>query len=204
MGATKKRKQPSGESGVTGHDKPDIGPDRSTDRADRPAKGKLQWGTSANGLRAGGSLQQASAEREPLVSQPEDDAKSTVTKIRQSADGRLQLTTLESVMLARVNAERQRYGLVNLEIDAALQESARKHCRWMATTGTFEHTSGPGIENIGEGQRSAATVIQAWMGSGGHRQNILDPAARIIGVAGYLGQNGKTYWVQQFKRMPRK
>ena len=32
------------------------------------------------------------------------------------------------------------------------------------------------------------------------RPQHLNYEAKTIGVAGYLGRNGKNYWVQQFKR----
>ena len=103
-------------------------------------------------------------------------------------------------MLSGVNRERTRHGLLALRIDRGLQARARAHCRWMAETGRFEHTPGNLIENIGEGHADTSIVLKAWMGSRGHRGNILDPAARTIGVAGYAVKGGKPYWVQRFRR----
>ena len=54
-------------------------------------------------------------------------------------------------------------------------------------------------ENIAAGYSTPATVMAAWMGSDGHRSNILRPASCEIGVGYYEG--GGTYyryWVQDF------
>lgn len=103
-------------------------------------------------------------------------------------------------MLADVNRERTRHGLKALRIDRGLQAQTRKHCRWMAETGSFEHSPGNLIENIAEGHADSSVVLAAWMEAAGHRANILDPAALTIGVAGYVVEGGKTYWVQRFRR----
>ena len=113
---------------------------------------------------------------------------------------RVRLNACESALLLHVNAERVRNGLSELKIDRQLQELARQHCRWMAVTGKFKHRRGPVIENIGEGHLSVASVMKSWMASEDHRRNILDPAAKTIGATGYLGKNGKAYWVQEFRR----
>jgi uncharacterized protein YkwD len=48
-------------------------------------------------------------------------------------------------------------------------------------------------ENIAKGQRSPQEVMDAWMNSQGHRENILSPNFTMIGVGYYNG-----YWVQEF------
>ena len=50
-------------------------------------------------------------------------------------------------------------------------------------------------ENIAKGQRSAKEVVQAWMDSPGHRQNILTPNFTHIGI-GYA--QSSNVWTQQF------
>ncbi len=49
-------------------------------------------------------------------------------------------------------------------------------------------------ENVAAGQTSADQVMDAWMGSAGHRANILNPAFTDIGVAAVQGADGVTYW----------
>ena len=52
-------------------------------------------------------------------------------------------------------------------------------------------------ENIAWGQRTPAQVMQSWMNSDGHRENILSDSFGRLGV-GYVVQNGRAYWVQMF------
>ena len=52
-------------------------------------------------------------------------------------------------------------------------------------------------ENIAWGQPTPAVVMERWMGSDGHRKNILD--SRFTGLAvGVAESNGTMYWVQIF------
>ena len=49
----------------------------------------------------------------------------------------------------------------------------------------FVHTRRPLAENIAMGQSHSSEAVGSWMGSSGHRANILNPAHRHIGVAAY-------------------
>ncbi|MGN0579072.1 MAG: CAP domain-containing protein, partial [Ruminiclostridium sp.] len=54
-------------------------------------------------------------------------------------------------------------------------------------------------ENIAAGQRSASEVMESWMNSSGHRQNILSSNFRKIGIGLYKSPDGYGYyWVQIF------
>nr|WP_302674582.1 CAP domain-containing protein [Eubacterium sp. CAG:161] len=53
-------------------------------------------------------------------------------------------------------------------------------------------------ENIAWGQRSPEEVMNGWMNSSEHRANILNSSFKKIGVAYYVGVNGRTYWTQLF------
>ncbi len=52
-------------------------------------------------------------------------------------------------------------------------------------------------ENIAAFQKSAEEVMDSWMKSPGHKENILSPEYTYIGVGCYE-KNGKYYWVQEF------
>ena len=52
-------------------------------------------------------------------------------------------------------------------------------------------------ENIAMGQESPQDVLKSWMGSQGHRANILSPAYTHLGV-GVARVNGQFYWSQNF------
>jgi uncharacterized protein YkwD len=49
-------------------------------------------------------------------------------------------------------------------------------------------------ENVAAGYPSASSVVDGWMGSSGHRQNILNPAFTHIGVASARAADGTLYW----------
>ena len=53
-------------------------------------------------------------------------------------------------------------------------------------------------ENIAMGQKSAASVMDGWMHSSGHRANILDASYEKIGVGYAVSAAGTPYWVQIF------
>lgn len=111
-----------------------------------------------------------------------------------------------------VNQERSKAGLKPLQMDWELQRVARTKACDMANKGYFSHQSPTygspfdmmkqfGIsfktagENIAMGQRTPAEVMQSWMNSTGHRENILKSDFTHIGV-GYCA-NGN-HWVQMF------
>ncbi|SEG04737.1 CAP domain-containing protein [Paenibacillus sp. UNC499MF] len=109
-----------------------------------------------------------------------------------------------------VNQERAKAGLKPLASDSALAAMALDKAKDMYTNNYFDHNSPTygspfdmmksyGIsytyagENIAQGQRTPQDVMNSWMNSPGHRQNILSPNFTKIGVAYYNGE-----WVQEF------
>ncbi|SMD21088.1 Uncharacterized conserved protein YkwD, contains CAP (CSP/antigen 5/PR1) domain [Kibdelosporangium aridum] len=98
-----------------------------------------------------------------------------------------------------------------LTVDDRLTRAAQKHSSDMAEQDYFSHTSKdnrsfadriraegyprPGGENIAQGQRTAKAVMDAWMKSDGHRENILRCGFKTIGVG--VDTNG-FYWTQNF------
>lgn len=112
----------------------------------------------------------------------------------------LELAQIEQNIVTYTNAERERYGLPPLEIDPDLVDSARAHCAWMTRNRSLQHTGKAVAENIAMGQRSSREAVRDWMGSSGHRANILNRSHRRIGVAAYRAEGGTIYWCQQFLR----
>jgi uncharacterized YkwD family protein len=109
-----------------------------------------------------------------------------------------------------VNQERAKAGLQPLQMDASLSKMALDKAKDMYNNRYFDHNSPTygspfdmmnayGIhysyagENIAMGQRSPQEVMNAWMNSQGHRENILNAHYHKIGVAYYNGE-----WVQEF------
>ncbi|MGC4001681.1 MAG: CAP domain-containing protein [Pirellulales bacterium] len=106
--------------------------------------------------------------------------------------------SIENEIVAHTNAQRARSGLRPLRIDFGLMNTARAHAGWMARNRSMTHGSYPVAENIAAGQPNAASAMNSWMNSSGHRANIMGGYSSI-GVAAVTGANGQTYWCQQFR-----
>lgn len=100
-----------------------------------------------------------------------------------------------------VNRERSRRRLPLLAEERTLDQVAQGHCVDMVMRGYYDHLSPLGTdvagrvaaagylaimtaENIARGQATPVEVVAGWMGSPGHRANLLHPDLRAIG-AGY-------------------
>ncbi|KGR77986.1 CAP domain-containing protein [Ureibacillus manganicus] len=122
------------------------------------------------------------------------------------------VSEFEKQVVDLTNAERQKAGLKPLAIHSQLMNVAEAKSADMAKNNYFSHNSptygspfdqikAAGIsyraagENIAQGQRTPAQVVQAWMDSPGHRANILNANFTHIGV-GYVADGN--YWTQQF------
>jgi len=105
-------------------------------------------------------------------------------------------------ILAELNRERQKQGLSPLVCDGEVEDVAQGHADDMARRGYFDHYTPEGLdptdrlkaagvsyisygENIAWGSHTAKSVVSLWMGSPGHRANILDNYTGVgIGVSG--------------------
>ena len=105
-------------------------------------------------------------------------------------------------ILTELNRERQRQGLSPLVCDGEVEDVAQGHADDMARRGYFDHYTPEGLaptdrldaagitysnygENIAWGSHTAKSVVSLWMGSPGHRANILDNYTAVgIGVSG--------------------
>lgn len=114
----------------------------------------------------------------------------------------------EATFTGRLNQERTSRGLPALTVRADLVEVARAQARRMAADGTLAHN--PSLtsdvtgwrfvgENVGYGP-DALTVHAAFMGSQGHRGNILDTDYTEVGI-GTVTVNGRV-WVAEVFRTP--
>jgi len=99
-------------------------------------------------------------------------------------------------ILALVNRERQKNGLPPVADDPVLSTIAQNHAADMAGRRYFSHTNPDGkdlferlgeagvsyrraAENIASGYRNPAALIRGWMGSPGHRKNILGDFTKV-------------------------
>jgi uncharacterized protein YkwD len=55
-------------------------------------------------------------------------------------------------------------------------------------------------ENVAFGQRTPAEAMSAWMGSSGHRANILNSSFTELGTGYAVDGAGRAYYVQVFAR----
>lgn len=124
----------------------------------------------------------------------------------------------EKEVLRLTNKERENQGLQPLDWCPDLAKAAQTHAEDMFSDGYFSHISYDRIdgrlievslpkerllsfsaracaENMAQGQQKPRDAVAGWMGSDGHRANILARDHRLCGV-GYAGG----YWVQVFGR----
>lgn len=116
-----------------------------------------------------------------------------------------EVPVLESDVLAAINDLRRSRGLAPLRASGPLTTAAREHSMSMAERGVFEHTSpngspfwkrvaaryrrhGDRLWRVGENMAWAAPelmtqrVLELWLASAPHRENLLAPAWREIGL----------------------
>ena len=144
---------------------------------------------------------------------PDTQNTSDVTsKTDTSAGDNKAVSDYEKEVVNLVNNIRKEYGLSPLKLNSELSAVARLKSSDMREKGYFSHTSPTygspfdmmktfGIkyrtagENIAMGYRTPQAVVDGWMNSKGHRENILNSSFTEIGV-GYIA-NGN-YWTQMF------
>ncbi len=125
--------------------------------------------------------------------------------------GGLSEAQMESSITCLVNDERSSYGLQPVTPNADLRQAALSHSNEMIGQGYFEHTSPAGLsfmdrieatgymrgartwtvgENLVWGTGPLSTpqaLVTAWMNSPPHRENLLRPTFRELGVAALAG-----------------
>lgn len=146
---------------------------------------------------------EAPAPEQPDVQEPEQE---------QTEEVRSDVSAFEKEVVELTNVEREKQGLAPLKLDTELSAVAKDKSLDMQNNGYFSHTSPTygspfdmmksyGIdyrtagENIAMGQTSPEQVVNGWMNSEGHRENIMNPNFTHIGVGHAEGGN---YWTQMF------
>lgn len=105
-----------------------------------------------------------------------------------------------------INQRRTAEGLSPLAMDRQLTEAAMTRAAELVVE--FNHTRPCGLscfsvcqkaygENIAYGYQSSVAVMDAWMSSTGHRNNIMKPGYESVGI-GCFYHAGVYYWVQLF------
>ena len=118
---------------------------------------------------------------------------------------------MASEIAAGVNAQRQANGLAPLAYNADLGRAATAHACDMAVNNFFGHQGSNGsnaqarvrsvgyrnctvAENLAWGYPTASQIIGGWMGSSGHRANMLHPRVKEMGIGITNGTKGPN-WV---------
>jgi uncharacterized protein YkwD len=118
-------------------------------------------------------------------------------------------------VVALVNQERSDAGCDPLEVDTRLATAAQRHSEDQAEHQTMSHDGSDGStlaqridrvgykwrtigENVAYGQTTPTQVMDAWMNSAGHRQNIRNCDFEDIGVGVARDSDGRLYWTQDF------
>jgi uncharacterized protein YkwD len=142
------------------------------------------------------------------------------------------LDTARQATICLINRERTKRGLAALRTNGTLQSSARDYAQDMVRLSFFDHVSPAGEtltdrikddtrylagaqgwelgENIAWGTGARATpaqIVSSWMNSAGHRENILHPGFREMGLGIALGTpvraaaaSGAATYANQFGR----
>lgn len=133
---------------------------------------------------------------------------------RFESSGALVETPAEELALEIVNAYRREAGVPELELSDTLQEAAAiraeeiiqhfEHERpdgrvWITVLDEVDYTYNIAGENIAFGYSTPESVIEAWMGSPGHRANILSEDFKYMGCA---KSKDRTFWAQLFGNRP--
>lgn len=123
---------------------------------------------------------------------------------------------VRAALLDAVNGERTERGLQRLRRVVVLERAAQRHADDMLQRGYYGHASPEGTmvlararkagyraasvgENIAKGQVTVAEVMDGWMASQEHRENILNPLFTEAGFGIAMGgESEQVLWVQVF------
>ena len=120
------------------------------------------------------------------------------------------LRAAETQVWEMTNAYRTYMGLSNLQWESKAEAAARGHSQDMADNNYFQHNSQDGTrffarlqaegisyrscgENICAGSGDAIYMVIGWIGSSGHRNGILTPSFKYIGVG--VAYNASAKWL---------
>ncbi|MCR5833423.1 MAG: CAP domain-containing protein [Selenomonadaceae bacterium] len=116
-------------------------------------------------------------------------------------------------VLYLVNVERAKVGVAPLRLAEDLNYAADIRAREIVEYFSHDRPDGSDCftvierkgrthgENIAAGQDTPEDVVDSWMNSEGHRENILDPRFKEIGIGCVYSEDSRYdyYWVQLFR-----
>ncbi|NOU17656.1 MAG: CAP domain-containing protein [Bacteroidales bacterium] len=119
---------------------------------------------------------------------------------------------METRVLELVNAHRKSIGLGELQFNEVIYAEALKHSKDMANgVVPFSHDGFDGradrlmnkvggnaiAENVASGQPDAESVLESWLESTGHKQNI-EGSYNLTGIGIARSKDGELYFTQIF------
>ena len=129
-------------------------------------------------------------------------------------EGAIAPAVLMSEVVTKTNQRRAQYGCDPLAVDHDLTIASIRQSLYMARTGRFTHVWADGTtfvarsrdagyeqpagENIAWGYQTADDVMDAWMHSESHRDNILDCRTQSIGTGVAYSDSGLPYYTETF------
>ena len=200
-----------------GHAQPAQGQDaQDQDARDQGAQGQGAQDQGAHGQaaqRPGG--QARPAHQRPVAQKPASMLVAAQREVSPSSVSTSPSAPVQQQVLSLVNENRRRGGCGDLSLDRRLIVAAYGHAADMARRGYFAHESpnGEGTgdrvhdagyrwtrygENIARGQDSPYEVVDGWMHSAVHRENIMDCRLHQMGIGLAFGVGRTPYWVQDF------
>jgi len=129
-----------------------------------------------------------------------------------------QSSSMAAQVIQKVNEVRSKNNLTQLRYNESLANAAQKYAQEMAQNNNISHIAKNGsdfllrntqagytpfswmAENIAAGQKTPQEVVEAWLQSPTHRENMLHPQAQEtgVGLAIKIGTQYTYYWVQEF------
>jgi uncharacterized protein YkwD len=126
------------------------------------------------------------------------------------------LDGMNQQMLKLHNKVRKEHNRSPLSLHPKLREAAQQHAASMKNQGELTHQPPLGerirkagynwaacAENIawgGELEKPDKTFYNQWMGSSGHKENILKPEIQDVGFGCAFGASGQPYWCAIFAK----
>lgn len=142
---------------------------------------------------------------------PEVDTKDLIYSDSLHTTNCHDMETYRQLLYRYINWERKQCDLDSLIIDETLMIDSQCWANYMAKWNKYRHTGKNVIEIINRGhaiwyithRESASICVGSWMDSPAHRDAILDPDLKWIGIGVAEGVNPKfvsnTYFIVQFK-----
>ncbi|EGZ30306.1 hypothetical protein PHYSODRAFT_353745, partial [Phytophthora sojae] len=162
------------------------------------------------------NLSSASGYLRSLQSAKQQSIKQSVDQSTEQSSGTVSGDYYQQ-MLDAVNAERAKAGLKPLCTNSKLQAAAKRHSDDMAKNNYMAHDGADGstmsqrvtdagydwgavAENVAAGQEDVKSVMESWMNSPGHRENILGADYTMLGTSYAYSESStyKHYWTQDF------